>query len=118
MLKIGFQKVLETRNIQTLKFHSKIEHTWLGKWLTAPKGFGKFYRKPGEKPPSGEKSSNSNTSSGAKQKEKVNMKKDSTGNKQGKNGGSGGDASAPKNLFVGIALGAALIYVIENSKSK
>ncbi len=119
MFKVGLQNVVKPHNIQTLKFHSRIEHSWLGKLLTTPKGFGKFYRKPGEKPPnSNEKSSNPNTTSSAKQKEKVNMKNDKTGDKQGKNR-KGGDGFEPKvsPLIIGFTLMSVATFLIYSEKA-
>lgn len=112
--------------VRKQQFHSQLENSWLGRWLNAnaPKGFGKFYRKPGEKPSgqpnssggSGAKDSKG-TGSSSSNNEKMNMK----GNMNQKKNTSGGAGRKPDNndavrLTLALASTVILLYILNGDE--
>ena len=119
-------RVLLAQPIRKQQFHSHLENTWIGRWLNAnaPKGFGKFYRKPGEKPNtstgSGTKDSKG-TSSNTSTNEKVNMKDAGSKKKGGATGGPGGnrktpDAQTASQLTIALTSGIILLYLLSSDE--
>lgn len=117
-------RVLLSQPFRKQQFHSSLENTWLGRWFNAnaPKGFGKFYRKPGEKP-SGQPNS-SGGSSGAKESkgsssggEKMNMKDGANKKKGSAGGGNGGPKKSDLDVirfgFI-LSSGAMLLYLLSS----